>query len=209
MRTEIDPDEILLDSQNPSDFDRDRFEGRIERPLTRRSFFFVGCLLAALLLLLVGRAGQLQIAEGASYAKEANDNQLEQKVIVADRGIIVDRNGTPLAYNERANVTDEFAQRVYSAFRGVSNIVGYVKPPAKDSSGTYYRDVFEGMDGIEEAYNAALAGVNGEKLSETNAHGQVVSESTEMPPQSGQKITLSLDANVTQGLYRAHALRVS
>ncbi|HEV8666639.1 MAG TPA: penicillin-binding transpeptidase domain-containing protein [Candidatus Paceibacterota bacterium] len=200
-RVEINPDEILLDSQNPSDFDRDRFEGRIERPLTRRSFFFVGTLLAVLTLLLVGRAGQLQIAQGATFAKEANDNQLEQKVIVADRGEIVDRNGTPLAYNERANVTDEFAQRVYSAFRGVSNLVGYVKPPAKDSSGTYYRDVFQGMDGVEEAYNGALGGTNGEKLSETNARGQVVSESVENPPVSGQKITLSIDAGVTQGLY--------
>jgi len=200
-RTEIDPDEILLDAQNPADFDRDRFEGRIERPLTRRSFIFVGCLLAALAVLLVGRAGQLQIAKGATYAKQANDNQLEQKVIVADRGVIADVHGVPLAYNERANVTDEFAKRIYSDFRGVSNIVGYVKPPAKDSTGTYYRDVFQGMDGIEEAYNTQLAGVNGDKLSETNARGQVVSESTEMPPQSGQKITLSIDANVTEGLY--------
>jgi penicillin-binding protein 2 len=200
-QTEIDPDEILLDSQNPADFDTDRFEGRIEKPLGRRSFVFAGSLLAVLVLFLVGRAGQLQIAQGASFAKQAQENQLAQKVIVADRGTIVDRNGTPLSYNERANVTDEFAQRKYSALRGVSNLVGYVKPPAKDSNGTYYRDVFQGMDGVEEAYNSSLAGINGEKLSETNARGQVVSESTEALPQSGQKITLSIDANVTQGLY--------
>ncbi len=55
-QTEIDPDEILLEAQNPADFDRDRFEGRIERPLTRRSFYYVGLLLAAITLLLVGRA---------------------------------------------------------------------------------------------------------------------------------------------------------
>jgi penicillin-binding protein 2 len=201
IHTEIDPDEILLDSQNPADFDRDRFEGRMEQPLTRRSFFFVGCLLVVIALFLVGRAGQLQIAQGATYAEQANNNQLAQKVIIADRGVIADRNGVPLAYNVRANVSDEFAQRMYSAFRGISNVIGYVKPPAKDSSGTYYRDVFQGMDGIEEAYNTPLAGVNGEKLSETNARGQVVSESTETPPQSGQKITLSVDANVTQGMY--------
>ncbi len=200
-RSEIYPDEILLDSQNPSDFDRDRFEGRIERPLTRRSVRFAGVVLSVVLLLLVVRAADLQIIQGTAYAKEANDNQLAQKVIVADRGIIADRNGIPLAYNERAQVTDEFAERKYSTFRGVSNIVGYGKPPAKDSSGTYYRDVFEGTDGIEAAYNTQLAGVNGQKLSETNARGQIVSESVEMAPQSGQKITLSIDANVTQGLY--------
>jgi penicillin-binding protein 2 len=205
MRTEIDPDEILLDAQNPADFDRDRFEGRIEQPLTRRSFFFVGCLLLVLTLLLVVRAGDLQILSGVAYAKQANDNQLEQKVIVADRGTIVDRNGVELAYNQRANITDEFAQRMYSTLKGISNIIGYVKPPAKDSTGTYYRDVFQGMDGIEEAYNTQLAGVNGEKLSETNARGQVVSESTEAPPQAGQKITLSIDAKVNEGFYNTIA----
>lgn len=198
---EIDPDEILIDSQNPADFDRDRFEGRIERPLSQRSFLYAGCVLAALALFLVGRAGQLQIVQGAAYAKQAQDNQLEDQAIIADRGEIVDRNGIPLAYNERANVTDEFAERMYSAYRGVSNLIGYVKPPAKDSSGTYYRDVFQGMDGAEAAFNAQLSGVNGQKLTETNARGQVVSESTETPPQAGQKITLSIDANVTQGLY--------
>lgn len=205
IRTEIDPDEILLDSQNPADFDRDRFEGRMEQPLTRRSFMFVGILLTSILLLLVGRAGVLQIAKGATYAKQATDNQLSEQVIVADRGIIVDRNGISLAYNERANISDEFAVRTYATYRGVANIVGYVKPPAKDSKGTYYREVFTGLDGIEEAYNAELAGINGEKLSETNARGQVVSESTETPPQPGQKITLSIDAKVTEGLHNTIA----
>src|SRR5579862_9231143 len=91
---EINPDEILIDSQNPSEFDTDRFEGRMERPLGRRSFLGVAVLLGIVLLAFVGRAGQLQIAQGATYAQEAKDNQLEEKVIVADRGEIVDRNNT-------------------------------------------------------------------------------------------------------------------
>lgn len=190
-----------MDSQNLSEFNTDQFEGRIERPLGRKSFVFISSLVVVASLLLVGRAGQLQIVKGATYAKQAEDNQLAEKVIVADRGTIVDRNGTPLAYNQRVAVTDEFAERMYSLYRGVSHIVGYVKPPAKDSKGTYYREVFEGMDGIEEAYNTQLAGINGEKLSETNARGTVVSESTVTPPQSGEKITLSIDAKVTEGLY--------
>ncbi|HEY5383167.1 MAG TPA: penicillin-binding transpeptidase domain-containing protein [Candidatus Paceibacterota bacterium] len=201
IKAEIYPDEILIDSQNIGKFDQDQFEGRIERPLGRRSILFVGVAVAVAILGFAVRAGNLEIVHGATYAKQAEDNQLTQQVIVADRGIIVDRNGVPLAYNERASVTDEFAKRVYSAFRGLSHDVGYVKAPAKDSGGTYYRDVFEGMDGVEEAYNAELAGVNGSKLSETDAHGTVVSESTQNPAVPGQKITLSLDAVATQGLY--------
>jgi hypothetical protein len=46
----IDPDEIFIDSQNLPDFDRNQFEGRIEKPIGKRVFslvgifiFFVGC----------------------------------------------------------------------------------------------------------------------------------------------------------------------
>jgi penicillin-binding protein 2 len=200
-RTEIDPDEIFIDSQNLSEFDTDRFEGRIELPISRRSFMFVGSIVVAIVFLLLTRAGQLQIAEGATYAQQAVENQLEQKVIVADRGMIVDRNNVPLAYNDRVSVNDEFAQRKYSDYRGISHVVGYVKEPAKDSTGTYYRAVFQGMDGVEKAYEPLLEGTNGKKLSETNARGKVVAESIQTPAQSGQKITLSLDAKVTQGMY--------
>ena len=41
---EIDPDEIFIDSANAGEFDRDQFEGRIERPLGRRSFIAAGVL---------------------------------------------------------------------------------------------------------------------------------------------------------------------
>ncbi len=196
IQTEIHPDEILIDSQNEGQFDRDQFEGRIEQPLGRRSFLFVGGIISLVVLGLIVRAGNLQILHGTAYAKQAEENQLSQDTIVADRGVIADRNGVPLAYNVRDSITDEFAKRMYSTLRGVSHIVGYVKPPAKDSAGTYYRDVFQGMDGAEEVYNAALAGTNGTKLSETDAHGKVVSESVQ-----NEAVPGSLDAHVTQGLY--------
>jgi penicillin-binding protein 2 len=201
IKAQIEPDEILIDSQNVAHFDRDQFEGRIERPLGRHSFWLIGSIVGISFAGLLVRAGDLQLLRGVAYAKQAEDNQLSQQTIVADRGVIVDRNGVPLAYNVRESVTDAFAKRVYSTLRGVSLVIGYVKPPAKDSSGTYYRDVFEGMDGIEAAYNAELSGTNGSKLSETDAHGNVVSESIQNEPVPGQKVTLSLDSNVTQGLY--------
>ncbi|MDE1924771.1 MAG: hypothetical protein KGH79_01140 [Patescibacteria group bacterium] len=201
IAAEIHPDEILIDSSNAADFDRDQFEGRIERPINRRSLLFVGSFLCLVIALLAVRAGDLQIAHGEEYAKQAELNQLRQSAIIADRGVVTDRNGVPLAYNSRASVTDEFAERVYAAFRGVAHVVGYVKPPAKDSSGTYYRDEFVGVDGVEAAYNQELSGQNGINLTETDAHGAIVSQSTEQDPVPGQKLALSIDANVTQGLY--------
>ena len=207
LHTEIHPDEILIDSTNVSEFDRDRFEGRIERPLNRRSFFFSGIVVALIFVALLSRAGTLQIAHGATYAKQAIENQLAQHAIIADRGVITDRTGVLLAYNERANVDDPFAQRVYAPLSGLAHVVGYAKAPAKDSTGVYFRDSYVGVDGAERAFDAELGGQNGLQLTETDAHGKVVAQSIVQPPQAGQKVVLSIDAKVTQGLYNAIAAR--
>lgn len=205
---EINPDEILIDTSNISDFDRDRFEGRIERPLSRRSFVITSSLIALLSFALLARAGTLQVAEGAQYAKQARENQLAEQVIFADRGVLQDRTGEPLAWNERTNLTDDFAQRLYAAYRGLAHTVGYAKGPAKDSSGFYFRDEYQGVDGAEKAFDARLEGENGLRLTETDARGDVVSEAAVRAAVAGETITLSIDAGVNQALFDALATRV-
>ncbi len=204
---EIDPDEILIDSANTGEFDRDQFEGRIERPLSRRSFAYAGFLIGFIVLMLLVRAGDLQIRGGAAYAKQARENQLEQTIIFADRGVLEDRAGRPLAWNERASVEDDYATRVYTAYRGLGHALGYVKAPAKDSSGFYYRDAYVGLDGAEKAFDTILKGENGLMLTETDARGKVVSEAKVSPPVPGGKLALSIDALVNQGLFDAVAGR--
>ena len=140
---------------------------------------------------------------GTQYAQQARNNLLAEKVVFADRGSIADRNGILLAYNERNSIEEDFSKRRYAPVRGIAHVVGYVKPPAKDSLGTYFRNEWTGMDGAEKAFNTELGGHNGIKLSETDAHNTVVSESVVEPAEAGQKITLSIDASVTQGLYDA------
>lgn len=204
---EIHPDEIFVDSSNPQEFDTDQFEGRIEKPIGQSARLFAAMLLILLLCLYGVRAFDLQFINGEVYAKQAAENQLAERVIFADRGLIVDRKGEELAYNVEASATSDFPERHYSAYRGLAHTVGYTKAPAKDAAGNYYRTSFEGTEGIERAYNGALAGQNGLTLTETDARGEVVSESAQRPPKTGEKITLSLDAEVTQGLYDAIAAR--
>ena len=205
LTAEIHPDEIFIDSSNLPDFDRDQFEGRLEKPLSSRSFVFAGGAVVLIFLLLLGRAGTLQVLRGAAYAERARNNQLSEETIFADRGIIADRKGVFLAYNERS--VQDFAARMYAPMQGLAHVVGYVRLPAKDSSDVYFRSVFEGVDGVEHAFNTELGGVNGIKLTETDVLGKVVSESVVEPPIPGKKITLSIDAAVTQGLYNAIAER--
>ncbi len=202
LRVEVDPDEILIDTQNLSELDVDRFEGRLERPLSRRSMGIAAAVLLLGGVVLLGRAGGLQILDGVAYAKQAEDNQLAEQIIFADRGIISDRAGRPLAWNSRPSATStEFAERVYAQYRGIGHVLGYVKPPAKDSSGYYYRNEYVGLDGAELAYDATLKGVNGVTLTETDARGKVVSSSATQAPQNGAPLTLSIDAGVSQMLY--------
>lgn len=206
---EIDPDEILIDAQNVSDFDRDRFEGRIERPLPRGAFVAAGSLMLLFATVLLVRAGELQLWRGTAYAAQARDNQLAESVVFADRGSIVDRTGKPLAWNERAHVEDDFADRSYTDYRGVGHVLGYVTPPGKDRSGNYYSDSYKGIAGAEEVYDKPLRGIGGRKLTETDARGTVVSEAIVRPPQAGETLVLSIDATVSQGLYDAIAGRAS
>ena len=205
--TTIDPDEILIDSSNVSEFDTNQFEGRLEQPLSRKTFWFAGGVLTLLFVGLLFRIGNLNLAHGAQYAKQAEENKLEQKILFADRGVIEDRNGVALASNSRSSVDDDFAARVYDQLPGLGHVVGYVKAPAKDSSGVYFRGAFEGIDGAERAFNTQLAGTNGLTLTETDARGKVVAESVVSAPVPGAKITLSIDAKVTSALYNALATR--
>ncbi len=207
LTREIEADEILIDSSNPSDFNTDQFEGRIERPISRRAMLSTAGIIALLMVLYVGRAFDLQYLNGTAYAKQAAENQLTEKIIFADRGIIEDRMSTPLAYNTLENVSDDFAKRTYATTRGLAHVLGYVKSPQKDTSGFYFRTSFEGVDGIEKALNGALAGQNGITLTETDAKGAVVSQSAKVSPVQGAKVRLSVDARVTQGLYDAIAAR--
>jgi penicillin-binding protein 2 len=153
------------------------------------------------------RAGTLQLWQGAAYAKQAAENQLEQNVLFADRGIIEDRTGTQLAWNTRASVEDDYAAREYSLYRGLAHAVGYVQAPAKDSAGFYFRDTFEGVDGAERAFDWRIRGENGLTLTETDARGNVVSEAKVKLPTPGERLRLSVDAEMTQALFDAIAGR--
>ena len=87
---EIAPDEIFLDASNIPAFDTDQFEGRIERPIERKSFVFLGIMFALVLLVYGGRAGMLQIVQGKEYAELSEKNRLAQSYIsqIAERSKI-------------------------------------------------------------------------------------------------------------------------
>lgn len=195
----LDPDDMLLDSENVSQMNVERLEGTLERPLTPRTFWVVGAALLLLLLVFLGQAANLQIAHGEQYRTRSEQNHLRHTLIFADRGIIEDRRGERLAWNEVGN--QEFPDRRFTPLSGFGHLLGHVSYPSKDSNGYFFSFAVEGKAGAEKEFNAELSGLNGTKITETNALGGVESESVMEPPRAGATLTLSVDARVQHALF--------
>jgi penicillin-binding protein 2 len=228
---EIDPDEIFLDSTNLPGHNASQFEGRLGKPVSGRAIFSVGFIFLLVVVGFSGRAFMLQVAHGATYDDISINNTLDRSVVFATRGIIYDRNGVELAWNSpqivasstaqtasvnatsSATSTSQSAQSLY-ALRdyinepGFSHLLGFVRYPKADSSGQWWQSAYTGVGGIEQEYNAQLSGINGATLTETNAHEVVEESNIVSPPTDGTDVTLSVDANLQEELYKvlvAHA----
>jgi penicillin-binding protein 2 len=206
---EIDPDQVLMDAHTDSHFDRDQFEGRIEKPIKRSVLYTILAFFLVISAVYVFQAGNLQIVHGAEYRTRSQQNLLRPVPIFAARGIIYDRNGVPLAWNAPASFgttspvdSESFvAEREYATSSGLSHVLGYVQYPSKDSNGYYYQEDFNGIAGVEKYYDSLLQGVNGSRLVEVDARGKIVSENVVKHPQPGENITLSIDSRIQSALY--------
>lgn len=202
--SEIAPDEIFLDASNTPAFDRARFEGRLEKPLSNGTFFYLTFVLALLFLILGARTWNLQVTNGEAFASESKNNSLEARTLFALRGVITDVNGIVLAENVTANIDDggEVVRRNYPV-PSLGQIIGYVSYPKKDSKGIYYDTTEKGIAGLEAEYDELLAGENGQLLTEMDALGKIRSEGMLVRAEDGRSLRLSIDANLEKLLARA------
>lgn len=217
---EIEPDEILIDAANLPAFDTSRLEGRIERPVGTSVFtgFFSIVLLVGVIF--IGALINLQIVQYQSLSARAEANRLAHSVIIADRGLILDRTGVVLAGNTAgisetlASSTTKkdaplglFATRKYPFGSSASVLVGYVSYPKADQNGYWYQDHTAGVVGVESLYDEALSGTNGLSIAETDASGNVVSGSMVRTAKTGSDIRLSIDAGLQKAMHEAIAHR--
>ncbi len=195
----IDVDEVFLDSVNIPDFNKDQFEGRIEKPISTKSMTAIGVLFLCVILLFTIKISLHQIRDGEKYKTISENNRLRHDIIFAYRGVINDRLGVPLAWNE-FNSDNPFPKRLYVE-DGFSNLLGYIKYPQKDKSGFYYTTETTGQDGIETYFNDRLAGTNGVKLTEVDVRGEVHSESDIILPKNGEEVVLSIDSRIQDRMF--------
>lgn len=209
---EIAPEDIFLDSSNLPAYSANQFEGRVERPVAVRAIFAVGLCFALVVIGFGYRAYSLQVVKGHVYEEISRENTLDRTLIFATRGVIYDRAGRELAWNE-AQIqasSSTYALRKYSALVGLSHVVGFLQYPRADSKGNWWREEYAGVSGVELSFDDVLAGNNGNAVIETNALGNVERENIVVPPKNGDALTLSIDAEVQSKLYDVlsrHALK--
>ncbi|MFA6585709.1 MAG: penicillin-binding transpeptidase domain-containing protein [Candidatus Paceibacterota bacterium] len=195
----VEPDEIFLDSKNLQNFDRQQFEGRIEKPISKKTILFIGIFFLFFLGTFSTRLGYLQIQKGEAYLDRSNNNVLEKQIIFSDRGIIYDRNKVELAWNKKVADLPTTIRTYLSP--GFSHTLGYVSYPTQDKSGNYWQSEFIGKDGLEKQYNDALKGTNGSKIVEIDAKKIVHSENIVNPPLRGADLVTTLDSRIQKELY--------
>ena len=201
-RPEVEFDEIFMDSSNLPSFNRGRLEGRMELPIARRNIFIVGIIFLIIALSFLAQLFSLQVIHGADYRERSDSNRIHEALIIAERGVIYDRNGEMIAWNENDYEDQyDFPVRAYTDRNGLGQLVGYVSYPQKDAYGFYFRTDYLGRTGIESAFDHILHGDNGTLLVEVDALGRIISATAIMPPRAGQAFTTSVDARLSEAIY--------
>ncbi|MDZ7726144.1 MAG: penicillin-binding transpeptidase domain-containing protein [Candidatus Campbellbacteria bacterium] len=196
---QIDPHEVLLDSESLED--QSESDSRLEKPIRTSSLQILILITVAIFAIFSFKLFNLQIVEGKEYKERSENNRLQHSLIPAERGIIYDRNGEKLAWNEKSSNGSDHAKRQYTELGGMGHILGYTKPPAKDKSGIYYRTHHIGLAGAESVFERQLRGNNGTRIIETNVKYEVVSKNLIKEPEPGGEVELSIDAEISNKLY--------
>ena len=210
----LDMDDVFADALNLSDLQKESLEGKKVRLISSFNIYFLSFLFFFILIIFSVRLFDLQLLKGEKYRKISLNNSLEKNIIFAKRGIIKDRYGRVLAFNsdklEDIDVKGELTENVYKRkysdkYQGLAHILGYVKYPARDKNGNFWREDYEGVSGVEEYFNDFLNGKKGAQLIEKDASGKIISSTHIIAPQDGKNLNLSIDAKLNDELYKSLA----
>lgn len=198
----VEPDEIFLDSKNIQNFDQQQFEGRIEKPISKKNIILLGSFFVLFAIIFIGRLQYLQIKKGEAFFIRSENNTFEKVILFADRGIIYDRNRVELAWNKKIDEKEipSFGVRSYIS-PGFSHVLGYGSSPIADKKGQYWQAEFVGKDGLEKVYGEVIKGENGAKMIETDAHGEIQYQNIVNPPKRGADLVTTLDSRIQKELF--------
>ncbi len=167
-----DLDEIFLDARNIPGYHQESWEGVLEEPIKNRSLIIVGIFFVCVSIIFLSRVSLLQVVRGNEFEARASRNHLRFVEKPAERGIIYDRFGIPLAHNVLENVAtstlgaDDFEIVRRYPESGFFHVLGFLK---KDRDA-----LFIGASGLEAYYENDLKGENGKVIEEIDAMGNSI-----------------------------------
>lgn len=198
---ELDYENVFFDAKNISDMNVQQMQGVLERPIAKYALFGIGVLFAVLCFLFVSRVYTIQLVDGQTLYDRAEGNAIKYDVIFNKRGVLYDRNGVELAWNE--DIPDQdFANRRYINTPGFSHILGYVTYPQQDNRGKYFLTEYKGISGLEFTYNELLNGQVGFRKNTVDSRGIIQDDSVIQEPIEGLNIYLTIDAELQARIHK-------
>lgn len=183
---EIEIDEIFMDQMNAPVFHQETMDGAIENPIERRVFGGMASFLLFILAALALRIGFLQVVRGEELYERAEKNFLRLADQAPERGVIYDRDGFPLAYNE------------YSVGKILRKY-----PPKNFLHVLGYLSLSRGADGLEAAYEDILKGIPAKTIEEVDAKGNIVSSGLLEKGEEGRGLLTTLSRGLENKLGEA------
>jgi cell division protein FtsI (penicillin-binding protein 3) len=180
--------------------------------------------LGAALLLLVGRAGYLQLVKGGEFARRAKAQRTVTRELPARRGSIYDRNGRPLAISEPVTTLLRYFRPgspvLYPYFHGPFKEAAIA--PLKGMRGVRFETLYSrgypsgrlavpvigaisveekrGQSGLERSLDSVLAGRPGETIDLRTSGGRQFESPDRLvrEPVPGHDVVLTLDAELQE-----------
>ncbi|MCL4353027.1 penicillin-binding transpeptidase domain-containing protein [Patescibacteria group bacterium] len=219
----------------PDYIDKDNSKRRHfqENGFPRVRTYFLPLVIVVLFGLLIFRITYLQLIRGGYYDSLSNSNRIRTSVIHAPRGIIFDRNNTPLVFNvpgfrevvhgktrlldskEALSIIAKGGKgleidslREYPYKDALAHVVGFIGQISRRELRSkdfagYGINDLVGKTGIEEEYEKKLRGVNGKELVEVDALGRKIRTLGETDPIPGGNIHLTIDLKLQETLFAA------
>lgn len=195
----IDIHEILFESDvaNATDLPLNRYEPILSRSHSRLPLI----LIVLVAFLFSGRIYALQ-QDTRQLSTQATKNAFSSLELVANRGIVYDRNQVPLIWNV-TTPDSEFASRNYISEPGFVHLLGFISPPLKDNNNQFSRSTYEARAGVEKVFDDTLQGDNGEIRRQLSSKSETASGVQVEAARPGQDLILSIDAGLQAALYNS------
>jgi len=172
-------------------------------------FLLFTILFLSIMFVLFLRLFDVTVVNGHYYRVLADANRTRELIRHAPRGILYDRTGKPLVENVAQEQGFGYL-RQYLYPESTAHVVGYVNElTSLELSNEFYElrgyrlGDQVGRVGAEDVFEEQLRGRDGKELVEVDALGNILRTIGRDPELSGDAVTLSIDANLSQAVVRA------